>query len=78
MELASSCIDRKIIKLFKLYDVLIEWRNKCLETKSFCTPLNTSAIDFQTLYDEIMYQLLNKNVMSSSCKFVNKKKACFI
>jgi len=44
MQLASSCIDRQIMKLFKLYDELIQWRNKCLENKSSYTPPKTSAI----------------------------------
>jgi len=72
MELASSCIERQIMKLFKLYGELIQWRNKCLEAQSFCKPPNTSAINFEIIYDEIMYQTINKNVMSS-CTFVNKK-----
>jgi hypothetical protein len=78
MELASSCINRQI-KLFKLYDKLIQWRNKCLETQSFCTPPNTSATDFETLFDEIMYQkLINKNLMPSSCTFINKKSMFYL
>jgi hypothetical protein len=60
MELASSCINRQMKKLLKLYEELIQWRNKCLETQSFCAPPNTSATDFETLFDEIMYQTINK------------------
>jgi hypothetical protein len=41
------------MKLFKLLD-LITWWNKCLESKSFCTLPEANAIDFETLYDEIM------------------------
>ena len=51
MELASSCIDRQMMKLFKLYDELVQWRNKRLEIQSFCAPSNTSPIDFETPYD---------------------------
>jgi hypothetical protein len=56
MDLASACIDRQVIKFGRLQDELIEWRNKCFETKSFCTPPNTNAIDFETLYDELGYK----------------------
>lgn len=56
MELAGSCIDRQIHKLYQLHDEMIEWRNTCLESKTFCTPPQTNAIDFETLYDEIMYK----------------------
>jgi len=35
-----------------MYDYLIQWRNKCLETESFCASPKTSAI--ATLYDEII------------------------
>ena len=56
MKLSSFCIDRQIIKLCSLHDELIEWRSKCLKSKAFCTPPQTSAIDFETLYDEIMYK----------------------
>ena len=35
MELASFCMDRQIRKLFRLHDYLIEWRNKCYESKTF-------------------------------------------
>jgi hypothetical protein len=44
MDLASACIDRQVIKLGRLQDELIEWRNKCFETKSFYT------------YDELGYK----------------------
>jgi hypothetical protein len=56
MELAGTCIDRQILKLCKLQDDLIQWRNECHESKTFCTQPQTSAIDFETLYDEIMYK----------------------
>jgi hypothetical protein len=59
MELDSSCVDSQIMELFKLYDELIQRRNKCLETQSFSTPPNTSAFDFETLYDEIMYKTVH-------------------
>jgi hypothetical protein len=37
-QLAGSCIDRQILKLCNLHDELIQWRNKCFEFNSFCTP----------------------------------------
>lgn len=42
------------MKLFKLYD-LLTWCNKFSESKSFCTLSEAIVIDFETLYDEIMY-----------------------
>ena len=54
--LASSCLDRRIIRFDRLQDELLEWRNKCLESKSFCNPPNTDAIDFESLYDELCYR----------------------
>jgi hypothetical protein len=52
MELGSACIDRQVIKFCRLQDELVEWRNKCVESKSFADPPNTNTIDFETLYDE--------------------------
>jgi hypothetical protein len=63
MDLESACIDRQVIKFGRLQDELIEWRKKCFETKSFCTPPNTNAIDFETLYDELGYKI---NVFNKS------------
>jgi hypothetical protein len=56
MDLASGCIDREVIKYGKLQDELLEWRNKCFESKSFCTPPETNAIDFNTLWNELKYK----------------------
>jgi hypothetical protein len=56
MDLTSSCMDRQILKYFRLPDELVEWRNRCFETKSFCTPPTTNSIDFESLYDELMYK----------------------
>jgi len=49
LDLASACIDREVIKYGRLQDELAEWRKKCFESKSFCTPPDTNAIDFSTL-----------------------------
>ena len=56
MELARTCMDRQILKLFRLHEDLIEWQKKCYESNSYCTPPDTNVIDFETLYDEIMLQ----------------------
>jgi hypothetical protein len=56
MDLASSCLDRQIHKFFRLQEELVGWCNKCVETKSFCIPPSTNAIDFETLYDKLMYK----------------------
>jgi hypothetical protein len=46
MDLAIGCIDKEVIKYGRLQDVLSEWRNKCFESKSFFTPLDANAVDF--------------------------------
>ena len=56
MDLASACIDRQVIKFGRLLDELAEWRSKCAESKCFCTPPDTNAIDFHTLWDELTYK----------------------
>jgi len=63
LELASACIDRQFIKFCRLQDEMVEWRNKCVESKSLCTPQNTNAIDFETVYDEVGFRtnLFNKS-----------------
>jgi hypothetical protein len=63
LELASACIDRQVIKFFRLQDELVEWRNKRVECKSFCTPPNTNVIDFESLYDELGFR---KNIFNTS------------
>ena len=62
MDLASACIDRQMIKFYRLQNELVEWCNKCVEFRFFCTPPNTNAVDFETLYDELGYRtfLFNK------------------
>jgi len=35
MDLAKGCIDTEVIKYVRLQDKLLEWRNKCFESKSF-------------------------------------------
>ena len=56
MELARSCLNRQIHIFFRLQEELLEWCNKCWTSKSFCTPPSTNAIDFESLYDELMYK----------------------
>ena len=50
MDLESGCINREVIK-FRRQDELLEWRNKCFESKSFCTPPDNNAIDFSILWN---------------------------
>ena len=33
MDLASACIDREVIKYGRLLDEIVEWRNKCFDSK---------------------------------------------
>ena len=54
MHLAESCLNRQIMKMFYLRDDLQKWHKECLETNSFVTPPNTTAIDFEVLYDELL------------------------
>jgi len=54
MELAS--MDREVIKYGRIQDELLDWRNKCFESKSFCTPPETNSIDFHTLWNELKYK----------------------
>ena len=54
MELASTCIDKQILKLFRQHDDMIEWRNKCYDSRSFCAPPDTNDMDFEILFDELM------------------------
>jgi hypothetical protein len=55
MDLASSCLNRQIHKFFRLQEELLEWSNKCLVSKSFCILPFTNAVDFESLYDELVY-----------------------
>jgi hypothetical protein len=55
MDLASGCIDREVIKYGRLQDELSEWRNKCFQYKSFCTPPDTNAVNFNTLWIELKF-----------------------
>jgi len=45
LDLASACIDRELIKYGRPQEELAEWRNKCFQSKSFCTPPDINAID---------------------------------
>jgi hypothetical protein len=56
MDLASGCIQREVIKYGRLQGELLEWRNKCFPSKSFCTPPERNAIDFNTLWNELKYK----------------------
>jgi hypothetical protein len=55
MDLASGCIDREVLEYGRLQNELLEWRNNCLESKSFCTPPDTNSVDFSTLWDELKF-----------------------
>jgi hypothetical protein len=61
MDLASVCIDRQVNKFCRLRDKLVEWHNKCFESKSFCTPPIANAIDFDILFDEVRYRTRHFN-----------------
>ena len=54
--LASVCIQREVIKYGRIHEELVAWRNKCFESKSFSTPPDINAIDFNPLWNEIKYK----------------------
>jgi len=54
--MASACIDREVIKYGRIQDELAEWRKKCFESKSFCTPPDTNAIVLNTLWNELKFK----------------------
>jgi len=64
MDLASVYLNKEVIKFCKLQYELVEWRNKCLQYKSFCTPPNTNAIDIDILYAELTHR---KRLFIESC-----------
>jgi len=53
IELASACVDRQVIRFSILQDDLVEWWNKCLRERSFCTPPNAKGFHFDCLYDDL-------------------------
>jgi hypothetical protein len=55
MHLAESFLNKQIIEMFNLRDDLQKWHKECLEKKSFVIPPNTTVIDFQELYYELMH-----------------------
>jgi len=56
LDLASACIDREVIKYRRLQEWLAEWSNNSFEFKSFFTPPDIYAIDFNTLWNELKYK----------------------
>jgi hypothetical protein len=56
MDLASVCISRQVIKSCRLEEELVERWNRCLQSEPMCTPPNTNAIDFDTLWDDLRYR----------------------
>jgi len=69
MDFASACIDREVIKYNRLQDELVEWRKKCFESKSFCTPPDTNAINFNTLWNEQKYK--NASLYNDNCMLIS-------
>ena len=57
MELASACINRQVMRFSILQDDLVEWWNKILREKSFCTPPNANGIDFDSFYNELSHRI---------------------
>jgi len=56
MDLLSASIDREVIKYGSLQNELLGCLNKCFESKSFCKPSSTNAIDFRTKLNELNYK----------------------
>ena len=68
MDLASACIDRKVIKFNRPQDKLVEWRNKYFESKSFLhlqkqMPLISKFVWWTRLqskyFQQVLYRWLN-------------------
>jgi hypothetical protein len=55
MQLAESFLNKHITEMFHLRNDLQKWHKKCLETNSFVTPPNTTTINFEVLYDDLMH-----------------------
>jgi hypothetical protein len=55
MKLASACLDRQIRKLSVLQEEVSAWHDRCLESNTYRKPPSTSVIDFECLYDELMF-----------------------
>ena len=72
MDLASACIDRQVIKSCRLQEEVVDWHNKCVESKSFAEPPNTNAIDFEKLYDELGYEtsIFNSLLLTMMSKYL--------
>jgi len=56
MDLANAWIDRELIKYGRFQDKLVELCYKCFESKSFCTPPDINAIDYNTFWNEVKYK----------------------
>jgi len=56
LNLVSAYIDKEVIKYGRLQEELAEWRNKCFESKLFCTPPDINVIDFNKLWNELKYK----------------------
>ena len=54
--MASACIDREVIKYGWLQDVLVEWHNKCFDSKFISTLPDTNVIDLDTFSNELKYK----------------------
>jgi len=44
LDLASSCIDKEVIKYGRLQNELEQWSKNCFESKSFCLQTQMSSI----------------------------------
>jgi hypothetical protein len=60
--LASACIDRQVIKVMRLQDELVERRDKCVESKSFCT----TQLQLPLISKLCMMNLVTEQVFSTS------------
>ena len=53
MELRISCLKKHVIRFIGLQDDLVDWWNKYLRERTFCTPPKANGIDLDGLYNEI-------------------------
>ena len=56
LDLGSASINRGLIKYSRRQDEHVQWRKKGFESKSFCTPPDTNAIDYSALWNELKFK----------------------
>jgi hypothetical protein len=66
LKLASACLDRQIRKLSVLQEEVSAWHDRCLESNTQRKHPSTIVIDFEFLYNELMFMVGVKSCQSQS------------